>query len=197
MSILTGFSHLDDIIEGLHPGELTVIAGRPGIGKTALCQILADEIKRQGKTVRIGVDTLCFCCASGSCVEMYDMVNSDPITGKKYDVVFLSALYPADKRQAADIYGKLKAFAADEGVAVVVEIAIDKRVERSATHRPGFEHIKYSAAVEKFADNIFILYREGYYDAAADTSTLEINITKSSSGTLGTLAVKICGLDCL
>ena len=197
MSILTGFSQLDDITGGLRPNELTVIASRPGIGMTSLCQTLADNIKKQGKRVRIGIDTLCYSRTAKSCEELYDMVSKDPETGKKYDVVFFSALYPVDKRQAADIYGRLKAFAADEGIAVVVETAIDKRVERSATHRPSIEHIKYPAAVEKYADNIFILYREGYYDVTVNTSTLEIVVTKSSAGRLGTVTVKICCLGCL
>ena len=193
MSTLTGFSHLDDIIEGLRPGELTVIAGRPGIGTTTLCHAIAENIRQQGKRVRIGIDTLCYCCEADSCEEIYDMVSKDPVTGEKYDVVF----FPANKRQAADIYGRLKAFTVTEAVAVVVEAGVNKKVERLATHRPGLEHIKYSAAVKKYADNILILYREGYYDAATDNSTLEIVVTKSSADRLGTAVVKICCLGCL
>ena len=177
MNILTGFSHLDDIIEGLRPGELTVIAGRPGIGKTTLCCFVADNIARSGKKVYF--------------TEIYEMASTDPETGEKYDVVFFSALYPAGKRQAADIYGKLKAFAVAESIAVVVEAAADKKAERPDTCRPALEHIKYSAAVKKFADNILIVYREGYYDAAADKSVFEIITAKSSLGRLGTAMLKI------
>lgn len=34
--IETGFYDLDDLTTGLHPGQLVIIAGRPGMGKTAL-----------------------------------------------------------------------------------------------------------------------------------------------------------------
>jgi len=37
----TGIMCLDDMITGLHPGEMVVIAGRPGHGKTALLQKIA------------------------------------------------------------------------------------------------------------------------------------------------------------
>ncbi|MCL2781888.1 MAG: replicative DNA helicase [Actinomycetia bacterium] len=34
--ILTGFSHLDEITNGLHPGQMITVAGRPGSGKSTL-----------------------------------------------------------------------------------------------------------------------------------------------------------------
>ena len=40
----TGFSQLDRKTQGLHPGDLVVIAGRPGTGKTALALNLMREI---------------------------------------------------------------------------------------------------------------------------------------------------------
>ena len=47
--IPTGFSDLDNIITGLRPGTLTILAARPAMGKTALAlNILADvAIRRQ------------------------------------------------------------------------------------------------------------------------------------------------------
>jgi replicative DNA helicase len=37
----TGFKRLDEMTSGLHEGEMIVIAGRPGMGKTALCMNIA------------------------------------------------------------------------------------------------------------------------------------------------------------
>jgi len=34
-SVKTGFADLDDMIVGLHPGELVIVAARPGVGKSA------------------------------------------------------------------------------------------------------------------------------------------------------------------
>lgn len=43
----TGLFELDRLIDGLHPGEVFVIAGRPSMGKTALAMNIAEHIAFQ------------------------------------------------------------------------------------------------------------------------------------------------------
>ena len=97
MNILTGFSHLDDIMGELRPGELTFIAGRPCMGKTTLCWSIADNIKRSGKQVRVvavrygyigtdnpfGIDTY----MTVPFDEFDSATHINPRTGGKYDVL--------------------------------------------------------------------------------------------------------------
>lgn len=42
--LATGFVDLDEITSGLHSGELTIIAGRPSMGKTAFAMNIAENI---------------------------------------------------------------------------------------------------------------------------------------------------------
>ncbi|MDR0522053.1 MAG: replicative DNA helicase, partial [Planctomycetaceae bacterium] len=42
--VKTGFVDLDDLIEGLHPNELIILAARPGMGKTALALNIAENV---------------------------------------------------------------------------------------------------------------------------------------------------------
>lgn len=44
----TGYTDLDRIIEGLHEQELTIIAARPGVGKTAFALQMAENIAKKG-----------------------------------------------------------------------------------------------------------------------------------------------------
>lgn len=44
----TGFFELDKVTDGLHEQELTLIAARPGCGKTALALNIAENISRKG-----------------------------------------------------------------------------------------------------------------------------------------------------
>ena len=44
----TGFFELDKVIDGLHKQEFTVIAGRPGTGKTSLALNIAENISKCG-----------------------------------------------------------------------------------------------------------------------------------------------------
>lgn len=48
LGIPTGLAQLDELTTGLHPGELTLIAGRPGMGKTSLALCVARNIAYVG-----------------------------------------------------------------------------------------------------------------------------------------------------
>ncbi len=47
----TGFFDLDALTDGLHPGELTVIGARPGVGKTTFSLQIAEKLANKNKAV--------------------------------------------------------------------------------------------------------------------------------------------------
>ena len=47
----TGIYDLDDLTDGLHRGELTIIGARPGVGKTTFSMQIAERIASKGKSV--------------------------------------------------------------------------------------------------------------------------------------------------
>jgi replicative DNA helicase len=49
----TGIHALDEYTGGLHPSEVTIIAARPSVGKTALGVQIALQVASKGKTVQI------------------------------------------------------------------------------------------------------------------------------------------------
>ena len=51
LSLYTGFFDLDDLTDGLHDGELTVVGARPGVGKTTFALQIAENISKKGKQV--------------------------------------------------------------------------------------------------------------------------------------------------
>ncbi len=53
MGLSTGYQELDLKTSGFHPGELIILAARPGIGKTSLAVNMASNMAFQGKTVGI------------------------------------------------------------------------------------------------------------------------------------------------
>lgn len=50
-SILTGIDDLDAILGGMFDGELTILAGRPGMGKTSVATAIAQNIAIKGTKV--------------------------------------------------------------------------------------------------------------------------------------------------
>ena len=49
----TGFKSLDNILSGLQPSDLVILAARPSMGKTALALNIAQNIAKQGKAVGV------------------------------------------------------------------------------------------------------------------------------------------------
>ncbi len=49
--IPTGYAELDDLLRGLQPGEMIVVAARPSMGKTALALCLAEQVAIGGVPV--------------------------------------------------------------------------------------------------------------------------------------------------
>lgn len=47
--VATGFTDLDKITHGLHPGHLVIIAGRPGMGKTSFALNIAQNVAMRNK----------------------------------------------------------------------------------------------------------------------------------------------------
>lgn len=51
--IETGFKRFDRLTNGLHGGELIVLAARPGVGKSALAMNIVEHVAKRGKTVAV------------------------------------------------------------------------------------------------------------------------------------------------
>ena len=52
----TGIEEYDELTMGLHPQELTIFAGRAGMGKTAHCGTIAWQMARRGKDVGVFIN---------------------------------------------------------------------------------------------------------------------------------------------
>jgi replicative DNA helicase len=47
--VMSGFTKLDEMTTGMHPGDLVIVAGRPGMGKTSLCLAMALNATARSK----------------------------------------------------------------------------------------------------------------------------------------------------
>lgn len=49
----TGFRRLDGLLMGMRPGNLIILAARPGVGKSAFAMDIAENVARKGKKVLV------------------------------------------------------------------------------------------------------------------------------------------------
>jgi len=78
LGIPTGFRGLDDVLLGMKPGDMTVVAGRPGMGKTAFAVNVATNVARNVPVIVFSLEmtkqqivSRCICSEGG--VSLYAM----------------------------------------------------------------------------------------------------------------------------
>lgn len=94
-SVRTGLDRLDDLIGGLCPGDLTIIAGRPGHGKSSLALTLADTLVRDGMQVAYFSLEMRRSELAQRMVAMYSGVSASTQRQQSYTDTEIAAVYSA------------------------------------------------------------------------------------------------------
>lgn len=92
--------------------------------------------------------------------------------------------------EIGNISRKLKMLSRELKTSVVCLSQLNRKVEERANKRPSPSDLRDSGAIEQDADNIFMFYREGFYNPNCDSpDAAEIIIPKQRKGKLGTVDV--------
>ncbi len=96
VGIQTGFKRFDRLTNGLHGGELIVLAARPGVGKSALAMNIVEHVAKQGKTVAVfslemSNQQLIERMLSGMSGVPLEYIKSGQLPGKESDIAKLHA----------------------------------------------------------------------------------------------------------
>ena len=248
IEITTGYNSLNWITDGFHKTELTIIAARPAVGKTALIlnfmlrQIKQDipvlmfslEMSKKSLYKRLlsiisGVDAgkinkgqlnesevekiiaaadfleskrdKLFIIDKSS-ITINDMiVEAKTMKNKGIQVIYIDYLqllntesvYKNRAIEMGEISRNLKILAKELDVAVVAVAQLNREVEHRTNKRPNLADLRDSGEIEQNADNVWFLYREGYYleqkgeGENEKTNQTELIISKHRNGPTGTV----------
>ena len=92
-----------------------------------------------------------------------------------------------ENRGMAEISGNVKALAKDLKTPVLALAQLNRGPEHREDHRPRMSDLRGSGSLEQDADSIWMLFRQGYYQAASDDGTSELIIAKQRNGTTDTI----------
>jgi len=212
----TGLRDLNRVLGGLEPEILIVIAGRPGMGKTALALTLAMNVARKGHNVgfvslemsqyhlltrmlarQAGVDSaemrlgnlaegqknrvyqaldelkpipIFFDCQPGQTSVELAIRARKLAAMKKVELLIVDYLQLLrDKEQdeikrLGEMTKMLRITAQQLGIPVIVLHQLSRAVEQRSVKIPRLSDLRDSGHVEQDADQVWFLYREGYYD---------------------------------
>lgn len=120
--ILTGFASLDDVLSGFKPGQFIVIAGRPGMGKSAAALNIAMNVAMEG-------DPVYFSSMEMSAGELTERALCSMARVSSYDMQ-RGCLSAQDRQRIVEASGRLAGLPieiADRSGQRLVQIAADVR----------------------------------------------------------------------
>lgn len=245
IEITTGYSSLNWLTDGFHKTELTIIAARPAIGKTALIlNFMLRQIKQGIPVLMFSLEMSksslykrLFSIISGvdagkinkgqlnesevkkiiaaadfleskrdklfiidkSSITINDMiVEAKTMKNKGIQVIYIDYLqllntesvYKNRAIEMGEISRNLKILAKELDVAVVAVAQLNREVEHRTNKRPNLADLRDSGEIEQNADNVWFLYREGYYleqtgEQSSNDSQTELSIAKHRNGPTG------------
>lgn len=251
IEITTGYNSLNWITDGFHKTELTIIAARPAVGKTALIlNFMLRQIKQDIPVLMFSLEMSknslykrLFSIYSGveaskinkgqlnesevekiiaaadfleskrdklfinekSSITINDMiVEAKTMKNKGIQVIYIDYLqllntesvYKNRAIEMGEISRNLKILAKELDVAVVAVAQLNREVEHRTNKRPNLADLRDSGEIEQNADNVWFLYREGYYleqkgeGENEKTNQTELIISKHRNGPTG--SIKLC-----
>lgn len=243
----TGFDELDSVAGGMKPGELFILAGRPGMGKTTLGLNVALQVADAGAPVLVcslemgaaqlggkvlasmsrqsvtrlregtahvrGIERAMEAKLKSAQLPLWifddSMCGLDSIAAKARQVQALAGqplgLIVVDYLQLmqgkrsrgesreqviSQISRGLKVMARDLCVPVMALAQLNRQVESRENKRPLLSDLRDSGAIEQDADQVWFVYREGYYLPDADQNLTELIVAKNRRGQ--TTTVRLC-----
>lgn len=246
--ISTGIIELDNSLNGLERGTMTVLGARPSMGKTALSlEILRGlevnvlyiqlDMTIEGMTQRLissisNIENRYVGRGKLNDDEWRKVIKAVGFLEKKNNIFFytpknptinnillkakeIKAKYGLDViiidhigkikpitkgnryEQMTYISGELKIMALEMDIALIALCQLSRGTESRQDKRPMLSDLRDTGAIEEDADNIGLLYRDGYYKAREEkengtteegkSDILELHLLKVRNGRIGVI----------
>lgn len=208
-NLTTGFVDIDKLTTGLPGGDLILIGGRPGMGKTCFALDIAKHLVNTSDktTIYFSMENstqelkkmlqkksgILPDCSSGLIIHDCPAISAKEITEICRQTENLGAIiidYIQLVKQASEenpLSVTLKNIAVESDVPVICLVQLSRQCEARPDKRPDLQDIPknndFLCNITEYADLILFLYRDGYYNQDSPIeNTAECIIRKNRHG---------------
>ena len=183
----TGFRDIDDVTQGLQPGQMIVVAGRPAMGKSTLGVDFA-----RSAALHHGLTTIIFSLemsknelaqriiSAESNIPLAAMRRADDITPERWAIL-------------NDFSRALKLLAKELEVPVVALSQLNRGPEMRQDKKPQLSDLRESGSIEQDADVVFLVHRPDAYDKEDRPGEADIIMAKHRNGPTDTFNLAFLG----
>jgi len=177
----TGFAAVDACIRGMQAGEVILVGGRPGMGKSSFVKGIALHLVQQGKTIA-------YCDIDGNnCWEPVERLHiykqecgvSDIrqwLAEKRADILIIDSFQTLMESGLRSV----KRLAQDLQIPVIITTNLSRDVEFRPDPSPVASDVPYEEEMLTPVDTILLLYRRAYYDPFVDRTSARCVIAKAA-----------------
>ena len=176
----TGFAAVDACLRGMQAGEVILVGGRPGMGKSSFVKGIALHLLKQGKTIA-------YCDLDGNnCWEPVERLHiykqecgvSDIrqwLEEKRADILIIDSFQTLMESGLRSV----KRLAQDLQIPVIITTNLSRDVESRPDPCPVASDVPYGEEILPIADTVLLLYRRAYYDPIVNRSNARCIIDKA------------------
>ena len=180
----TQFEALDRLIVGMGKGDLVLIGGRPGMGKTSFAMNIAVNFaKATGEKVAVfslemSAEQIVNRMLSSEALVDGSSLRSGKMTTEEWKRIAAAASQLSgtqierhnDNRvlEVADITRSLKILAKEFSCPIILCSQLSRNNESRSDKRPMLSDLRDSGAIEQDADIVLFIYRKNYYNDEGD-----------------------------
>ena len=171
----TGFDGVDGFLHGIYPGEVLLLGGRPGMGKSAFAKGVARAVCHDRKVLYLDMQhgkhesQRILIVQTGGFLELNDIRRA---IGQELPALVIldpfQRVLCATLHNAAAVLREIKKMALEFGISFLITTKLLRTPEKRSDPIPTTGDIPNCQELLPFVDTVLLLFRPAYYDPDAD-----------------------------
>src|SRR5919112_375730 len=185
----TGFTDFDSLTNGLHPGQMIVIAPPPAMGKSTLALDFA-----RAASIKHNLPSVIFSLEMGRNEIAMRLLSAEARVALHHMRSGGSKRAESRQQEVSDMSRNLKLLAKELEIPVIALSQLNRGPEQRTDKKPMVSDLRESGSIEQDADMVILLHREDAYEKESPRAgEADLIVAKHRGGPTGIVTIAFQG----